>query len=372
MKITLIDLKREYLLIKEEIDRAINEVIENVSFAGGEILDSFESNFAELCGVKYGIGVSSGSAALDLSLIALGIGKEDEVITTPNTFIATSEAITHTGASIVFADCDKETYNITPDEIEKRITKKTKAIIPVHLFGHPCDMDAIMEIAKKCNLKVIEDCAQAHGALYKGNPVGSFGDCGCFSFYPSKNLGAYGHAGIVVTNNENLATKMRLLSNHGRFTRYDYEVEGYNYRMDTIQAAILGVKLRYLADWNKKRRNHALRYDDLLKQTAVITPITRDYVTPVYHLYVIRIKQRDKLREFLKSNGISTGVHYPMPLHLQPAYKYLGHTRGDFPIAEELTDTVLSIPMFPLLRNEEIDYVVEKIREFYKTSTSSF
>jgi len=366
MTILLVDLRAQYKTIKDEIDNAIKEVIERAVFASEEYVRKFENEFAGYCGRKYGVGTSSGSTALDLTLIALGIGEGDEVITTPNTFIATSEAITHAGARCVFCDCEEESYNIDPDEIKKKITKKTKAIIPVDLFGQPPDMDRIFELANEYNLYIIEDAAQAHGSRYKDKPCGSFGVASCFSFYPSKNLGAYGHAGMVVTDDEKLAKKIRLLANHGREERYEHIFEGYNFRMDDIQAAILLVKLRYIDEWNRKRREVAKTYNELLKDIPdIILPKEMPYAYHVYHLYVIRTKKRDELQKFLREKGIITIIHYPIPLHLQPAYSYLGYKKGDFPVAERCTSEVLSLPMYPELTRDKIEYIVDAIKEFF-------
>lgn len=367
MNIPLVDLKVEYQLIKEEIDNAIKRVVESTNFVGGEELSMFEDEFAGYCGVKYGIATSSGSTALDLCLMALGIGEGDEVITTPNTFIATTEAITHVGAKIVFVDVDPNSYNMDPYQIEHKITSHTKAIIPVHLFGQPCDMDLILAIAKKYGLIVIEDAAQSHGAEYKSKRVGGLGDVAIFSFYPGKNMGAYGHAGIAVTDRTDIAERVRLLANHGRGAgKYDHVIEGYNYRPDTIQAAILRIKLKYLDTWNDKRCKNAEIYNALLEGLPVVTPKAYFYVKHVYHLYVIRDKRRDDLSIWLNSKGISTGIHYPIPLHLQPAYKYLGLSKGSFPVAEEFCSEALSLPMFPELKESQIRMVVQKIKEFLK------
>ncbi|MCK4307771.1 DegT/DnrJ/EryC1/StrS family aminotransferase [candidate division WOR-3 bacterium] len=365
MNIPLVDLKAQYQDIKGEIDKAIQKVIESTQFAGGEELTGFEKEFAEFCGVKYGVTTSSGSTALDLTLLAFGIGEGDEVITTPATFIATSEAITHTGASIVFADIEPDSYNIDPKEIEKKITSRTRALIPVHLFGQPCDMDPIIELARKHNLILIEDAAQSHGAEYKGKRVGQFGDASIFSFYPGKNLGAYGHAGIVVTDREDIADKVILLANHGRHTKYEHSIEGYNYQADAIQTAVLRVKLKHLLNWNEKRRRNAKIYNSLLEATSVITPKEKEYAKHVYHLYVIKSERRDELAEYLNSKGISTGIHYPIPLHLQPAYKYLGLKPGSFPVTEEFCSKALSLPMFPELKEDEIRLIVEEIKRFF-------
>ena len=359
MEIPFVDLKRQYDLIKEEINIKINEVLQNTHFILGENVEIFEKEFANYCGVKYCVGVASGSDALTLCLKALGIGEGDEVITVPNTFIATVDAISRNGAKPVFVDIDTETYNMDVTKIEEEITDKTKAIIPVHLYGQPADMDAIIKIAKKYDLKIIEDACQAHGAEYKGKRVGSLGDAGCFSFYPAKNLGAYGDGGMVVTNNEELAEKIRMLRNYGQSKKYYHDFMGYNSRLDEIQAAVLRVKLRYLDEWNDKRREHAKLYDELLENASGIeTPTEKDYVKHVYHLYVMRCKNRDDLQHYLSSKGISTGIHYPIPVHLQMAYKHLEYKQGDFPITEKYSKEILSLPMFPELTDEEIEAVV--------------
>jgi len=363
--IPFVNLKVQYDSIKDEIDNAIQNVLNNTSFIMGEELKKFEVEFARFCNVKYAIGVANGSDALILVLRACDIGEGDEVITVPHTFIATTEAITHVGSKIVFVDIDPKTYTIDVSKIEEKITEKTKAIIPVHLYGQSTDMEPIMELAKKYNLKVIEDAAQAHGSEYKGKKVGSIGDAGCFSFYPGKNLGAYGDAGMVVTNNEEIAEKIKLLRNHGRITKkYEHEIEGYSSRLDNLQAAILRVKLRHLNKWNDKRRNNAKKYNELLSNmNGIITPYEADYAKHVYHLYVIRVeKERDKLREEFKSKGIVTGIHYPIPLHLQPAYKYLGYKRGDFPVTEEASQEIISLPMFVELDDEQIEKIVKLIK----------
>ena len=357
--IPFVDLKAQYDSIKEEIDEAIQSVLNNTSFIMGEELKKFEEEFAQFCDVKYAIGVANGSDALILALRACGIGEGDEVITVPHTFIATTEAISNVGGKVVFVDIDPKTYTIDITKIEEKINERTKAIIPVHLYGQPADMDAIMKLAKKYNLKVIEDAAQAHGAEYKREKVGSMGDVGCFSFYPGKNLGAYGDAGAVVANNEEIAEKVRLLRNHGRITKkYEHEIEGYSSRLDNLQAAILRVKLRYLNKWNEGRRENAKKYSELLSNVdGVITPYEADYAKHVYHLYVVRTENRDKLREELKSKGIATGIHYPIPLHLQPAYSYLGYKEGDFPITEKASQEILSLPMFAELGDEQIERI---------------
>ena len=366
--IPFVDLKAQYDSIKDEIDNTIQNVINNTSFIMGEELKKFEEEFAWFCDVKYAIGVANGSDALILALRACGIGKGDEVITVPHTFISTAEAISNVGGKVVFVDIEPKTYTIDVSEIEEKINKKTKAIIPVHLYGQPADMDPIMELARKYNLKVIEDAAQAHGAEYKGEKVGSIGDVGCFSFYPGKNLGAYGDAGMVITNNERIAEKIKLLRNHGRISKkYEHDIEGYSSRLDNLQAAILRVKLRHLNKWNDMRRKNAKRYNKLLSEMDdIIVPYEADYSKHVYHLYVIRAEGRDKLRGELKSKGIATGIHYPIPLHLQPAYIYLGHKRGDFPVTEKASQEILSLPMFAELSEDQIVEIVKLIRNYYK------
>jgi len=362
MNVPLVDLKRQYLSIKREIDEAIQEVIDKSAFIMGEKVEQFEDDFAAYCGVKYGVGTSSGTTALHLALLACGVTGGDEVITVPYTFIATAEAISQTGARVVFVDIEDKSYTMDSEKVEQAITKKTKAIIPVHLFGHPADMDKIAKIARKYNLVVIEDACQAHGAEYGGRRVGGLGDIACFSFYPSKNLGAYGDAGMLVTNDTELAERASLLRNHGYTGKYYHQVEGYNYRLDAIQSAVLRVKLRHLEEWTEKRRRNAKLYDELLEGSQVATPIEMEYAKHVYHLYVVKVKNRDKLYLKLKQNGISVAVHYPLPLHLQEAYRYLGHKKGDFPISEACSESLLSLPMFPELTQEEIKRIVDIIK----------
>jgi len=365
--ILFVDLKAQYDSIKDKIDEAIQNVLNTTSFIMGEELKKFEVEFAIFCGVKHAIGVANGSDALILALRACGIREGDEVITVPHTFVSTAEAISNVGGKVIFVDIDPKTYTIDVTKIEEKITERTKAIIPVHLYGQPANMDPIMELAKKYNLKVIEDAAQAHGAEYKGKKVGSIGDVACFSFYPGKNLGAYGDAGMVVTNNEEIAEKIKLLRNHGRMTKkYEHDIEGYSSRLDNLQAAILRVKLRYLNKWNESRRKNAKKYNELLTNIGgIITPYEADYAKHVYHLYVISTdKGRDKLREELKSKGVATGIHYPIPLHLQPAYNYLGYKEGDFPVTEKASQEILSLPMFAELNGGQIEEIVKIIKNF--------
>jgi len=364
MRIPFVDLKRQYKSIKDEINAKINEVLESTQFILGENVRAFEEEFARYCNAKYAVGVASGSDALTLSLKALGIGEGDEVITVPNTFIATVDSISRNNARPVFVDIDPETYNIDVNKIEEKITDKTKAIIPVHLYGQPADMDPILRIAKEYGLKVIEDACQAHGAEYKGKKVGALGGVGCFSFYPGKNLGAYGDGGIIVTNSFEFAEKVRMLRNYGQKIKYYHDFVGYNSRLDELQAAILRVKLRYLDEWNELRRLHAEEYDRCLEEVSgIVLPFNKKNVKHVYHLYVMQCENRDAVQERLLSKGISTGIHYPAPIHLQQAYIKLGYHRGDFPVAEEYAKKILSLPMFPELTTDEIRYVSEQIKE---------
>jgi dTDP-4-amino-4,6-dideoxygalactose transaminase len=366
MGVPFFDSKQHYRLIKDEVDVHVQRVMDSCRFVLGENVKCFEREFASFCGTEDAVGVANGTDALHLALLACGIGKGNEVITVPNTFIATTEAISQTGAKIVFVDIDPQIYNIDVSQIEEKINGRTKAILPVHLFGQPADMDSITKIAKKYNLKVIEDACQAHGAEYKGKKSGSIGDAACFSFYPSKNLAAFGDGGMVVTDGNKIAQKIKMLRDHGQMKKYEHLVEGYNSRLDEIQAAILRVKLKRLDERNKLRRKNASIYDELLKDVdGVITPFEAEYAKHVYHLYVIRTEKRDELQEYLKSEGIGTGLHYPIPLHLQKAYEYLGYKEGDFPVAEKCAKQILSLPMFPELTREQIEKVVSEIKTFF-------
>ena len=363
-EIPVLDLKQQYRSIKNEIDDAINSVLENGWFILGKNVQEFEKEFARYCNTKFAVGVGSGTDALHLSLLAFDIGHGDEVITTPLSAIATSFSITYTGAKPVFVDIDPETYNIDVKKIEEKITDKTKAIIPVHLYGQPSDLDPILKIAKKHNLILIEDACQAHGALYKGKKVGSFGDISTFSFYPTKNLGCYGDGGIILTNNKQIYEKILLLRDYGQKERYHHSILGFNSRLDEIQAAILRVKLKKLDEWNNLRRKNAKLYNELLENSNVITPIEKEYAKHVYHLYVIRSKKRDKLRQWLKSKGILTDIHYPIPIHLQEAYKLIDHKKNILPIVEEYVSEILTLPMSPELKGEEIRKIASAIDSF--------
>ena len=363
MTIPLVDLKIQYQSIKEEIDDAIQRVIDNTAFIMGKEVAEFEAAFADYCGARYAIGVSSGTGALFLTLLGYGIGHGDEVITTPFTFFATGEAISQVGARPVFVDVDPLTYNIDPAKIAAAITPYTKAIMPVHLYGQPADMDAINDIAREHHLVVIEDAAQAHGSFYNGTRAGVLGDAACFSFYPSKNLGCYGDGGVVVTDDEHLTERVRSLRDHGRSSKYEHAELGYGHRLDGMQAAILGVKLQHLDAWNENRRQRAARYSELLADTPVITPQHLPQTTPVYHCYVIRTPERERVLEQLRAAGIGAGVHYPIPLHLQPAYQHLELEAGSFPVSETLAAEVISLPIYAELSDEQQDFVVEHIKK---------
>ncbi|HEY9855449.1 MAG TPA: DegT/DnrJ/EryC1/StrS family aminotransferase [Stenomitos sp.] len=361
--IPFVDLKQQYQGIKAEIHAAIDQVLEKGQYVLGDAVAAFEQEFARYSGATHGIAVNSGTSALHLALLAAGVGPGDEVISVPCTFVATTAAICYTGARPVFVDVDPQTYTMDPTLVEAAITPRTKAILPVHLYGQPADMDPIMEIARKHGLVVIEDAAQAHGAEYKGRRVGSIGDLGCFSFYPGKNLGAYGEGGLVSTNNDAFARTVRMLRDWGAERKYHHELKGYNYRMEGIQGAILGVKLRYLEQWTEARRAHAARYDALLAGAGVVTPVARPDVRHVYHVYAVRHPHREALQQELGRREVQTGIHYPIPVHLQPAYADLGYREGDFPVTERVAKEVLSLPMFPELTEGQIQAVVTAVRE---------
>lgn len=368
MKVSFMDLSRMHKSLKNELKKAIDEVIDKNSYILGEKVEKFEENFASYCNVKYAAGVSTGTDALELILRAYNIGRSDEVILPVNSFIATASAVTFANAKPVFVDC-AESYNINTDDIEKKITEKTKAIIPVHLYGQPCNMDKILEIANRNNLKVIEDACQSHGAEYKRKKTGSLGYAAAFSFYPAKNLGAFGDAGIVVSNNKNLIEKIKMLRNYGQSVKYHHDLLAFNKRMDAIQAAILDVKLKYLDKWNKQRREAAKEYNIELKELEKVVkkPIEYNDRKHVYHLYVIRTEKRDELENYLTKKGIATGLHYPIPIHLQKAYSNLGYKEGDFPISEKYSKEILSLPIFPGLTSKKIKFVCDGIKEFFKT-----
>ena len=409
MNVPFLDLIASHKVLEEELVEVFRNCLRTASFVGGEQVQGFEQEFAEFCETKHCVAVNSGTDALRFALIASGIGPGDEVITVPNTFIATTEAISQTGASIAFIDIDEKTYNMDPNKLEdylkKRfkekgsrkkekgpksqkseslhlspltfhLTPKPKALLPVHLYGQPANMDAILEIANRYGLTVIEDACQAHGALYyskkeeKWKKTGSMGSAAAFSFYPGKNLGACGEGGAVTTNSEEIARKVLMLRDHGQSKKYYHEIEGYNGRLDTIQAGILRVKLRHLPKWNEKRRHDASLYNKSFNKqstlnTFIIPPFVPSWAKPVYHLYIARVPKREKLQAYLNENGIGTGLHYPIPLHLQNAYAGNGFKKGDYPVTEKVVSEILSLPMFPELAEEQIDYVVRSISEFY-------
>ena len=372
MTIPLVDLKAQYLSIKDEMDAAIQRVVDSTSFILGPDVRAFEEEFARFCGVQHAVGVDSGTAALHLAFLVCDIGPGDEVITTPHTFVATIGMLGRVGARPVFVDIDPRTYNMDPAKIEAAITEWTKAIMPVHLYGQPAEMEPVLEIADRHGLKVIEDAAQAHGAEYKGQRVGSMGHVAIFSFYPGKNLGAYGDAGSVVTDDGEIAEKVRLLRNHGRRDKYEHLLQGFNYRIDTLQAAILRAKLAHLEEWNEARRRCAAAYREFLSDLDLVLPYEPEHVRAVYHLFVIRLagsllQERGALRGHLKARDISTGVHYPIPLHLQPAYRHLGYKKGDFPITEACARQVLSLPIYPELTRAQMEEVAQAIKEFLES-----
>ena len=366
MRIPLVDLKAQYTRIKPEVDAAIQRVLDHTGFILGEEVANFEQAFAEYVDAKGAVGVASGTAALRLALQACGIGHGDEVITTAHTFIATAESISQIGARPVFVDIDSKTYNLDPNLVEAAITPRTRAILPVHLYGQPADMDSLMDIAERHDLWLIEDAAQAHGAEYKGQRCGSIGHLACFSFYPGKNLGAYGDAGMVTGNDEALLAKVRRLRDHGRTSKYEHQEVGWGERLDALQAAILGAKLPHLEAWTEARRAHARRYSELLAGYDVVTPYEATCVRHVYHLYVIRTPRRDDLLAHLRSKGIGAGIHYPIPLHRQPAYLREGYAGVRLPITERVAAEVLSLPMYPELTEDQLGYVAEAVKEFVR------
>lgn len=368
MKIQMVDLAAGYPEVRNEIDKAVKNVLDKTNFILGEEVKQFEAEFAKYCGVKYAVGVANGTDALKIAVLACGIKKGDEVITTPFTFIATSEAIVQAGAVPVFADIEMDSYNVSPEEIEKKITKKTKAIMPVHLYGHPAEMKKILEIAKKHNLRVIEDCAQAFSAEYDGKKTGSIGDAGCFSFFPAKNLGCFGDGGIVITNDKEIYENAKALRNHGQREKYFSVMDGFNSRLDTIQAAILSVRLKHIDKWTKMRNDVAQKYNGLLKDVAVV-PTVREGCRHSFNYYAIRFKnkdERDKVQKHLLENAIPCQIYYPCSLHLQKVYENLGYKKGDCPVSEKAQNETLSLPMYPELDEERIEYISSKIKDILR------
>jgi dTDP-4-amino-4,6-dideoxygalactose transaminase len=383
MKVPFLDLKAQYKQIEHEVVPLVTEAMENGMFIGGPNVEGFEKEFAEFCNSKYCIGVNSGTDALRFALMAAGVGPGDEFITVPNTFIATTEAISQVGATPVFVDIDEQTCNIDPEKIaafldqncvfdqstnqliNQSTNRQVRSAIPVHLYGQTADMDAIQEVAQKYNLVVIEDACQAHGAKYKNKEAGSMATAGCFSFYPGKNLGAYGEGGAVVTGDEKIAAEIRMIRDHGQNKKYYHTMEGYNGRLDAIQAAVLRVKLKRLAEWNKARNDNAAYYNELLADVSGLEfAKVADHAESAYHLYVIMVDDRDVLQEFLGDKDIATGLHYPLPLHMQKAYEHLGYKEGDFPVTERAAKRLLSLPMYPELTRDQIKYVADTIKEF--------
>lgn len=359
--IPFVDLKAQYATIKDDVNAAIQRVLESCHFTLGPEVVAFEEEFAHYCSAQYGVAVNSGTSALHLALLAAGVGPGDEVITIPFTFMATVSAIQYAGATPVFVDIDPETYTMDVKLLEGAITKKTKAVIPVHLYGQPADMDPLLAVARAHGLTVIEDAAQAHGAEYKGRRVGSLGDMACFSFYPGKNLGAYGEGGLVTTNDPSLTRTLRMLRDWGAEKKYEHVLKGYNYRMEAIQGAVLRVKLRLLEEWTEARRAAAARYNRAFDGSGVQTPVAAPYARHVYHIYAVRTAQRARWQEQLHAKGVSTGIHYPIPIHLLPAFADLGHAAGSFPHSEKAAKEVLSLPMFPELSQQQIDETVEAV-----------
>ena len=355
------DLRAQYRSIQPEIDTAVLRVLDSTQFVLGDEVAAFEQEFAAYCGASEAVGVNSGTSALHLALLAAGVGPGDEVITVPFTFVATAAAIVYTGARPVFVDIDAGTYTMAPSQIERAITSRTKAIVPVHLYGHPADMDPILDLARRHGVPVVEDAAQAHGAEYNGRRCGSMGTLAAFSFYPGKNLGAYGEGGAVVTNDAALAKKVRLLRSWGEERRYEHSVKGFNYRMDGIQGAILRVKLRHLEAWTEARRTRAAEYAQAFAGSGVVMPIERPDCRHVYHVYAVRLSHRDSTRAAVQGADIQTGVHYPIPIHLQPAHADLGYRHGDFPVSEAAASQVLSLPMFPEMTSEQVQTVARVV-----------
>ncbi len=364
MNIQFVDLHKQYAPLKQEILSGIEQVLDGMHLFLGENVQQLEAEFAQFCGAAYGIGVSDGTAALTTILRALEIGPGDEVITVSHTFIATAEAILLTGAKPVFVDIDPSTYLMDIAQVEAKVTPRTKAILPVHLYGQTVDMGPLLEIAARHGLRVVEDACQAHGAEYKGRKAGTLGDAAGFSFYYSKNLGAYGEGGFITTNDSDLAAKIRKIRDHGSGVRYHHDLVGLNARLDEIQAVVLRAKLPHLAAWNEKRRAHAHLYNELLKELPVVTPVECPENVPVYHLYVIRTPRRDELQVFLKEQGIFTGIHYPIPVHQQAAMAFLGYRQGDLPVTEQVVSQILSLPMYAEITDDEIKYVTDSLKTF--------
>jgi len=364
VEIPLVDLRKQYAPLRDDILGRIAEILDGMHLFLGPNVQALEQEFAAFCGVPHAIGVSDGTTALQLALMACGVGAGDEVITVSHTFVATAEAIILVGATPVFVDIDPQTYTIDVRQVGERITERTKAIIPVHLYGQTADMDPLLTLAREHRLWVIEDACQAHGARYKGQRAGALGDAAAFSFYYSKNLGAYGEGGMVTTTVDEIAERVRMLRDHGSKQRYHHDLVGMNGRLDEIQAAVLRAKLQHLDAWNAARRRHAQLYGELLAHSPVVPPAEASYAESVYHLYVIRVEDRDGLRPYLHGKGVATGIHYPIPIHLQPAYRDLGYEKGSFPVTEEYAEQILSLPMYAELTPSQVEYIAQVIRDF--------
>lgn len=378
MKVPFLNLSAQYFTIQREINEAIQQVLDHTAFAGGSFVSAFERDFAEFCGCRYCVGVGTGTEAIWLALLALGVGPGDEVITVPNSFIATAEAVSFCGATPVFVDVDEYTYTMDPQKLYDYLKirnqngatrKKIKGIIPVHLFGQTADMDPILEIARDQELFLVEDACQAHGALYKGQPAGSLGDIGCFSFYPGKNLGAYGEAGAITTNDKAAMEKISMLRDHGQSQKYHHSMVGWNARMDGFQGAVLGVKLRYLRRWNQARRRNANLYRIFLRDTDnILLPYEADYAKHVYHIYAIRAENRNELIRSLAEKNIHCGIHYPIPIHLTAAYRFLGYRLNSFPVAEEQAQQFISLPLYPEMNGTHIEYVAGELKTLLESN----
>lgn len=368
MKVQFIDFSEQYQAIKKEIDAGLQQVFQKGNFILGEEEKAFEDAFSKYCGATYGVGVNSGTDALYLALSSLNVGPGDEVILPTFTFIATALCVSYTGAKPVFVDIEEDTYNLDPAKLAQAITPKTKVILPVHIYGQSAEMEEILKIAQQHKIAVVEDACQAHGASYKGQRIGSLGDASCFSFYPTKSLGAFGDGGMIVTNKKDVYEKLLMLRDYGRVGRYEHKIKGHNSRLDTVQAVVLSAKLKHLDSWNKMRLENAQYYNKLLggQNGQLKVPTIKGDRTHVFQTYAVRIKNRNQVSEALKEKGISVLIHYPIPLHLQEAYQELGHKRGDFPVAEKIADEILSLPMFPHLKKEQIEYVADCLKECIK------
>jgi len=365
-KVPYLDLPAQLRAIRKEIDAALARTVDKCSFCLGPDVAQFEKDFAGFCGTEHCVAVNSGTSALHIAMLLAGVGPGDEVVTTPCTFVATSWAISYVGAKPVYVDIEDATFNLDPKLVERAITPRTKAVMPVHLYGHPFDVDPILAICKKHNLPLVEDAAQAHSAKYKGKTVGTFGEIACFSFYPGKNLGACGEGGALVTNNAAYAARARALREHGSTVRYYHDEVGFNYRMEGFQGAVLSVKLKHLESWTRERRRVAHRYHELLADSPLQLPREADYAESAYHLYVVRHPQRDELKKYLEANGVGCALHYPVSLHLQKCYAHLGHKEGSFPVAEKAARECLSLPIYPELTDAQIQRVVAVIKDFFR------